>query len=294
MIYRGAEMKITYYALVLLFLFSGIILLREWAVEKKRKYKFRFRKHRFRNAKSFIQNNLSDNNHLFRGIGIPISVYQYNLLRLSILSIIIIFEVEENGISVETAIKAVVVFSLFIFTSPRLTVLGKKTPFAILIASLKRYNQTIIDDEIYKALSRLKNLVITQRENPMSASFLIEQITKFTKKTKGIFLKTLSMYHEGNQEEAIEFFKATTGTKLGAEFGNIMSKLDELNPAELKDQLILLQSSVRDEKVTLKLRQQELFSNLMFIPIVAASMAILLNFVIITVWLDSLNHLLNF
>ncbi len=287
-------MKIIYYTLIIFLLLTGIGFIRGWAAGKNNKLKIRFRKYRFRNARVLLQRTLENNNELFKGTGIPLTVYQYNLLRVAVFLLICFFRITGKGFSTDSAIIIIIIFFLFIITSPGLTILNKRMPFALLLNLLKRHQQVKIDEEIYKAVSQLKNLVIAQKDAPMSAFFLIEQITRFTKKTRMIFSKTLVLLHEEDQEAAVEYFKSASGTKLGNEFGNIISKLDGLNPAELKEHLMQIQSAVRDEKVTNRLRQQELFSNLIFIPIIAASMVIILNFVIITVWMDSIYNMLKF
>ncbi len=287
-------MKIIYYALILFLLLTGTGCIRGWLMEKNNKLKVSFRKYRFRNARILVRKSLENHNDLFKGTGIPLTVYQYNLLRIAVSLLAFIFQITAKGFSTDSVIIIIIIFFLFVITSPGLTILNKRMPFALLLNILKRHHRIKTDDEIYKAVSQLKNLVIAQKDTPMSAFFLIEQITRFTKKTKMIFSKTLVLLHEGNQEAAVEFFKSASGTKLGSEFGNIISKLDGMNPAELKEHLVQLQSAVRDEKVTNRLRQQELFSNLMFVPIIAASMVIILNFVIITVWMDSIYNMLEF
>lgn len=150
-----------------------------------------------------------------------------------------------------------------------------------------------IDLELYNSISQLKNLVIVQKDHPMSADFLIEQLVRFTNKTKIIYLHTLSIMREGKDKDAIAYFKQSIQSKLGTDFANILAKLDYINPAELKQQLVLTQSSYRNEKVTMKLAQEEMLSHIIFLPIIAVAIVILLNFVIITVWLDSLYKMLN-
>lgn len=286
-------MEIMYYSILLILIYSGFMLIQQWIISKKKTYNIKFRNSRFRQVKKQLINNMNEQDSVFISAGLPFNRYQYNMLRISIICLMITFHLVDTGLSKDN-IYSYIIFILFILiTTSRLSVFNRRTPFAAVLFILKKNYQRKMDDELYKSLSQLKNLVIVQEDNPMSGDFLFEQLIRFTKKTKKIFIKTLSMIREGNEEGAITFFKLATGTKLGQDFANILSKLDKINPAELKEHLILIQASIRDEKITQKLRIQEMASNLIFLPIIGASIVVLLNFVIIAVWLDSLNNMFN-
>lgn len=238
-------------------------------------------------------NKLNEKDTLFIRTGIPLNLYQYNSLRIGILAIVFIFHVVDIKHAANPVLYYSFYFILVIVTSPKMIIMKKKTPFAMVLNLLEKNYRKKIDLELYNSISQLKNLAIVQRENPMSADFLIEQLLRFTNKSKKVYLHTLSMMREGREEEAIYYFKQTINSKLGVEFANILSKLDYLNPVELKEQLVLFQSSFRNERTTMQLAQQEMLSNIIFLPIVAVAIVILLNFVIITVWLDSLYRMFN-
>ena len=293
MIFRGEDMEVIYYICIFSWVIVGIVLIKEAICYRKRRVNIKFRSNRFRKIKYKFLNSIHEEDDYFKGTGIPLNLFQYNMIRISILSIFFIFEIMGESFSRVLIMKCVIYIFAVIITSPRLTLFNKKSLFAHMISILQSQYQKKLDEEIYKALLQLKNLAIVQKEQPVSADFIIEQISRFTTVTKKIFLKTISMMREGRDEDAVEFFKSSTGTKLGNEFANMLAKLEKLNPAELEEQLVLLQSAFRNEKVTDKLRRQEMLSNILFIPIVAVSIVILLNFVIITVWLDSFYRMLN-
>ena len=54
---------------------------------------------------------------------------------------------------------------------------------------------------------QLKNLAIATKDNPLGADFIIEQLMRFTKITKPIFVRTLSIWRMGEYEKACGYFK---------------------------------------------------------------------------------------
>lgn len=280
-------MKSLYYSLVLVLLFMSVYLLKESCTYKRTKIKFK--NHRFRKMRSEVTRKLNEKDTLFLGSGISINRYQYNMIRIIVLATLFVFQIlDSNSIA-----KYIFFLILFLITSPIMDIFNKKTPFAMVLELFKNNYRKKIDLELYNSISQLKNLVIVQKDHPMSADFLIEQLVRFTNKTKIIYLHTLSIMREGKDKDAIAYFKQSIQSKLGTDFANILAKLDYINPAELKQQLVLTQSSYRNEKVTMKLAQEEMLSHIIFLPIIAVAIVILLNFVIITVWLDSLYKMLN-
>lgn len=285
-------MQMFYDLLITFLVIMGFSLIMSSYYEKCRWKRIKFKNRRFRRISSqFFTSNKEAN--FLSDYGLSINIYQYQLIRYAILVIWVLNQLLETSLMENILFKVFFTASLFVLTAPRLYIFRWQTPFARALFLLNRYHQKKKDEEIYKAVSQLKNLVVVQRDNPMSADFLIEQLAKFTKITKLTFSRTLAMMQEGRMNDAADYFKSETGSKLGAEFANILLKLDQLNPYELEEQLTIIQGSVLDERVTEQMKQQELISNLLFIPIVATAIVILLNFVIITVWLDSFNKMLS-
>ena len=231
-------------------------------------------------------------NNTFKGTNIPITVAKYNTIRMIIF--LMVFGGMVLGDSGNSITKNIIILGLiYLITAPKKEVLGKKTPFGLLVDFLGREYKAKKDMEIYRAITQLKNLAIAQREKPIGADFLLEQLGKFTVVTKPIFTQTISLWRLGKEEEACNYFAEESGTKLGKEFSNIISKLDNINPAELVEQLELYQNHVKEERTTKKLKRQETISNVIFLPIVATAFVIMLNFVAIVVWMDSINSIIN-
>lgn len=286
-------MQVLYYFIICFLFILGFNLIAKNKKETHQLQGVKFKNKRFRKTYSQILNHYNQEQDFLKTAGFPVNLYQYQLVRISSICVFfLVHGLNQNWLEAST-VEITIFIVVFIITSPRLSIRNKKTPFAVMLAVLNKYNQRKKDKELYKALLQLKNLVIVQKDSPMSGEFLVEHLTKFTKVTKHTFSKTLAIMREGSNADAADYFKAGIGTKLGIEFANILTKLDELNPSELEEQLILIQSSVSDERVTEKMKQQDMISNLIFIPIVATAIVILLNFVIITVWLDSFHRMLD-
>ncbi|MCG8483227.1 MAG: hypothetical protein MJA31_07975, partial [Clostridia bacterium] len=267
MISEVASMQALYYSIVLLFIYMAVYLLKE-SHQHKKKVNIKFKNHRFRKMRSEFIRKLNEKDTFFLGSGLSISRYQYGILRTTILAVIFIFQIIDARYASKPIVHYITFGILVMITSPRMTIMNIKTPFARVLQFLQNSYRKKIDLELYNSISQLKNLAVVQKDHPMSADFLIEQLVRSTNKSRKIYMQTLSMMREGKDEEAIEFFKQAINSKLAIEFANIIPKLDYLNPVELKDQLVLIQSSFRNEKTTMKLAQQEILSNLIFLPIV--------------------------
>lgn len=273
----------------------GIYLIKD-KFKKQNKIQVRFKRNRYKELSEYIKNQLEykDTDISFKKIGLNITTLQYQTIRylvtISIFILFLIIKIKNGTISVKYYITIVILFTV---TSPQIKFLGKKTPFAYIIEILHNEHKRKKDMELYRALTQLKNLAIAQQHKPIGADFIIQQLMKFTKITKPTFAKMLSIWRLGQEEKACKFFAEEIGTKLSIELSNIFLKLDKINPYELTEQLTLYQTNVREERRTAKLKNNELISNLLFIPIVASALIILLNFVVIVVYIDQMNNISN-
>lgn len=281
----------------MLLIYLSFVLLKSVHIDKLRNHqKIRFRKNRYKDISNDIMTMLEENekDNVFKDTGLRVTTVKYNILRIFIFIVFLLgmlITYLKSGTDVFKYI--VTLISIMLITAPKMYFLGKTTLFGIIIKTLKKEYQMKKNVEIYRAITQLKNLAIAQEVKPLGADFIIEQLTKFTVITKPIFTQTLSLWRLGKEEEACQYFAGTIGTKLGKEFSNILIKLDQINPVELVDQLVLYQNHIKEERITLQLRRNEIISNIIFIPIVASAFAIMLNFVTIVVWMDSMKSIIN-
>lgn len=289
------SIKIIYIVFMLILFMIGTMLIRSsLSYHSRRSKKITFRHNRYKEISDDIHNRLSNSEldkQLFDA-GVGLTAFSYNLLRLGFtvgVLVVGIMAVIRQG---DDALKYIIIATaIYLATTPRIRFNHFTTPFGWALEAIKSEFEAKKDLEVYRAITQLKNLAIAQQAKPLGADFIISQLLKFTKVTKPIFSQTLSLWRLGKEKEAQNYFATAIGTKLGGEFANVLVKLDQINPVELVDQLLLYQTHVKEERVTKILDKQERRSNIIFIPVLALAFTILMNFVMIVVWLDSFNNI---
>lgn len=264
--------------------------------KKSKTGNIRFKKNRYGEVKSFIKNQFNNKevDKVFYRTGLNITSLQYQMVRYLIFIILLVLMIlsflNTGIISIKNYI---MLLALFLISSPVLSLGGKKTPFSLLIDALQNEYKNKKDVELYRAISQLKNIAIAQKDKPLSSDFIIEQLIKFTKLTKKDFIKLLSEFRLGNEETGCREFASNVDTRLALELSNVLIKLDKINPIELKEQLTLYQENLKAERMTKKLKRNETISNIIFIPIISLALIVLLNFVIIVIFLDQMQNIMN-
>ena len=101
----------------------------------------------------------------------------------------------------------------------------------------------------------------------------------------------LNHYMNGTEDEAFKVPFIFVGTKAAKNFALILSKLDKLNPAELVQQMNIFQNSMIDKQVTYAVKKVQRNSIIITTLSAASIFVLLINFVVVVVFMDSLNML---
>jgi len=292
--WRGVVIRnisIIYYVFLLFIFINGIHLLLTLRKNKGHAY-IKFRRNLLKDTRREVKKKLDDPkaSRLLFESGLIIDSITYNswryMLLLGFIAGQIIIWVSGGIISPK---RVGVAFLIFMFTAPIDEILGRKTVFGYVIALIKQYRKDQIDKEIFETMTQLKNLCIAQAHMPLSGDYLIEQLLKFTKMTKPAYTKLLSLWRLGYEKEACKVFGDMLDTKMSRELSNVLVKLEVMNPAELSEHLELFQNHVREERMTLYLKKQEAISYVLYAPVIASAFMIMLNFMIIVIWMDTMS-----
>lgn len=289
----GLIILVAYYLVFLILSVSGVILF--WNIKKENKVDIRIKKNRYDKIKDFVSERLNDKEltQTLKKSGLTFTSAQYQIPRYIIFTIIILmihisYITQMDSYPFNSIILVIVLFAV---SSPKEYFLGHKTPFKLTMDVLMKNHKYKMDLELYKAISQLKNLSIIKQNNPPGAIFIIEQINKFTNITKPIFNRLIAYWSKGQKKEGCEYFRKAIDTPVGNELANYLLKLDELNPIELKEQLILYQETVRRRRETEKERKNEKRSNLIYVFVVISSLMVILNFVIVAYYIEQMELL---
>lgn len=151
----------------------------------------------------------------------------------------------------------------------------------------------ILELELYDSCITLKNLAIVNGAKPFSGEFLYTMLMENAVKLKPIYREMLLMYRQGRDDEAFTYFADAVGTKAGKTFGAILAKIERINPAELIEQMEVFQNMMAEKRMTQAIRTAQKNSIITTIWSSATVFALLINFAVVAVFMDTLNLLKN-
>lgn len=178
-----------------------------------------------------------------------------------------------------------------ILTSPRRTLLGIDSPAKRFIDYLHMKRALDFDKEIYSSAGTIKTLALLNGNGTFSADYIYEKLFEHSEKLKDIYSEFLVMYRGGNRQEAFEYFRKAINTNSGKQFATILEKLEFLNPKEMVQQIEGFQESMSQEQMTRATNEIDRNSVLTTLASTATIFAIILNFAVVGIFMDSLNML---
>ena len=145
-----------------------------------------------------------------------------------------------------------------------------------------------MERELFNSCIVLKNLAMVHQDMPMSGDFILEQLMECSKALKNVYADILSAYRLGQGEDAFQLLTERVPIKAAANFAAILSKVDQINPVELKLHMTAFEETLTGERMTKGLSRTEKKSLLITMAATATIFAILLNFTIVVVFMDTL------
>ena len=148
--------------------------------------------------------------------------------------------------------------------------------------------------ELFSSCITLKNMAIVQKTKPMSADYVYECLMENSKILKPLYSEMLVLYRRGRDKEAFELMGKNIGTKTARNFSLILSKMDMINPSELIEQVMAFQDGIREKKVTREMKKVDRNSIITTLCSTAIIFALLLNFAVVVVFMDTLKLMKEF
>ena len=159
--------------------------------------------------------------------------------------------------------------------------------------SNKRFKDRRVDAEIFSSAIILKNLALVEKEKPLSADFIFEEMMKNTNILQPVFAELIGLYRTGHYEEAFEIFSKKSGTKAGKNFAVLLSKIDKVNPSEIKSQMDTFVSMLNEERMTEEMKLAQRKSILATAWATGAVFCLLINFLVVVVLLDTIESIMS-
>jgi hypothetical protein len=217
----------------------------------------------------------------FGVVDIPVPIY--NAARFSVLGIWLVLAVLLKILKglPSFGMQIFLIIILIIFTTPRSKMGRIKLPFLYVSDFFKKRAIEASNREIYRTISELINLFTIKGEVVLGSNYILEEVVKNAKVTKPVYLKMLSLWNMNRREEAANYFSTAIGTKEARDLAGVFLKLDYLNPAELKGQLLNYYNNIKAERITARERVNERNGNLIYILAIVSAVVVLLNFLVV-------------
>ena len=120
---------------------------------------------------------------------------------------------------------------------------------------------------------------------------MLEEMSLGPGSLKHVFQKTLSLYRAQDSDMAFRYFADRLGTRHGRNFAALMSKMDKIDPGELVPQIDVFIGVIREVRATEAMKAADRRAALCTFLAAAACFAVLINFLVVVVFLDTMESL---
>lgn len=152
-------------------------------------------------------------------------------------------------------------------------------------------NKTRIDKELFNSSIILKNLSLVTQQSPFSADYMYEKLMENSTFLKPVYRQMLTVYRSRESQNAFKVLPLTLNTKTSKNFAIILSKLERISPVELAKQMDVFQKNMMDQRMTYAIKRVQKSSMVLTVLSTITVFAILLNFVVVVVFLDTIQAL---
>ena len=156
---------------------------------------------------------------------------------------------------------------------------------------IMKNNKSELDKDLFKSSIILKNLALVRKDTPFSADYMYEKLVENSGLLKPIYSQMMTLYRNKRDVEAFKIIPLIVGTKASKSFAIILSKLEILNPAETESLMDLFQKSMMESRMTSAIKRVQRNSMILTIMATATIFALLLNFVVVVVFMSTLEML---
>jgi uncharacterized membrane protein len=179
--------------------------------------------------------------------------------------------------------------AFFALSRPVESYKGIKLPFGKFVSLFHSMEMHKKEDEILESMGILRNMLILQKDNPVGADVVIEQLMQMSDLIRPAFQKLLVSYRLNNHKAAYEGFISEVDTNLGKEYAQLLSSLDLAKPKDLDAVLESYQTHASEAKFTKQKSFDEAISDLIYLPVMINLMIILGNFVLVAYLIDQMS-----
>lgn len=283
--------KQIYISFLFMLALGGILNFSYLATFEPNKHKLKFKK-KSRIGKIIIEEQKVENKEIdaiFDKHGLSISGKQYQIMRYSVVSFFFMMWFMNALLFKKNTSWGMMGIAIFLISIPKEVILKIKTPFYYFFNLYSKSYQKKRDIELLNIVAQMKNIYITLKGN-VGTDYVLNEILKFSKYTKGIFIKFNTLWNLNRKDEAVEFFTIASGSDIGRDLAYLIIKLDGLHEHEIIEQLSLYQNVVRQTKETYRNKSQERKTTFYFTLSTILVIAIILNMLVTIIFTNLLEQ----
>lgn len=158
---------------------------------------------------------------------------------------------------------------------------------------LEKKRRAQVDREIFQSISYLRNIIVVGRENDIGIDYVLQVLCDNDGILKEAFVNMLSFVRLNRIKEAEEVFNKYAGTDISGDFCRLILKWDEIPQKDLLETLISYEKSIKEAMITDIRRQDEIISNLIYIPVVINVILIFIDFLCVSFFIEQREMLNN-
>jgi hypothetical protein len=228
--------------------------------------------------------NFTDKSNIFSNTGFNISKNKYETFRL------IFFIVGLTlGLYLKNPMLILLTLITYILSIPIMTIGKRHTVFGKLITFLINRYSDKKDIEIYQSIAILRNMIKANKLNKLSSDYMIEQLAIYSELLRNTYFKVLNLLRLNRKQEAIQLFSIEVGTRVSLDFGRLIIELEKMDNRELDEILISLQKNIREERITKQKKNDEIISDILYLPVVVNVLLIFINFLYVSYFINQKN-----
>jgi hypothetical protein len=228
--------------------------------------------------------NIKDRRNILSNTGFTLSKNIYNIARLmGLIASLIVGYYFKNQFLIISSI------SLYIISIPIENIQNKTTIYGKLITLLRKSHSDKKDMEIYQSIALLRNMIKSNKFSKLSSDYMIEQLAVYSELLRNTYFKVLNLLRLNRKQEAIQLFSSEVRTKVSSDFGRLIIELENMENRELDEILISLQKNIREERITKLKKNDEIISDILYIPVVLNVLLIFINFLYIAYFINQKN-----
>ena len=135
--------------------------------------------------------------------------------------------------------------------------------------------------ELSESLAYVKNLVVLGRGGSVSAELLLTELAETSRGLSPAFTDMAHYMHMNERSRAESALDRAIPGSYARDVGIFLAGWEDIAPADLLPNVEMFQAALREDRLTRQKKRDELISDLIYLPVVANCMTVLLNFIYI-------------